>query len=71
MTNQRDHVPQESAHPGGKGPAAGIFAALSMTEIVQGARDGSLTPVELVTAALESIEQWAAGAQRGEPLVAR
>lgn len=58
MTRQRDQVPQESAHPGGKGPAAGIFAALSMTEIVQGGRDGSLTPVELVTAALESIEQW-------------
>jgi hypothetical protein len=56
MTNQRDQVPQESAHPGGKGPAAGIFAALSMTEIVQAIRDDSLTPVELVTAALESIE---------------
>jgi aspartyl-tRNA(Asn)/glutamyl-tRNA(Gln) amidotransferase subunit A len=58
MTNQRDQVPQESAQPGGKGPAAGIFAALSMTEIVQAVRNGALTPVELVTAALESIEQW-------------
>ncbi|MGH3418492.1 MAG: amidase [Streptosporangiaceae bacterium] len=58
MNNWRDRAPEASAHPGGKGPTAGIFATLGMTEIVHAVRDGSLTPVELVTAALESIEQW-------------
>lgn len=58
MSSQRDHGPQGPAQPGGQEPATGILNALSLTELVQAVRNHSLTPVELVTAALVSVEEW-------------
>ena len=57
MTNRREECRKSQRTPAAR-VRAPEFATLSLTEIVQGVRDRSLTPVELVTAALESIEQW-------------
>jgi aspartyl-tRNA(Asn)/glutamyl-tRNA(Gln) amidotransferase subunit A len=58
MTSARRPSPNRTPLPGGQPPAPQALPARSLTELVRAIRDGSLSPTDLVSAALASLHRW-------------
>lgn len=58
MTYSRGWSPDPAPLPDGQPAAPQALTELTLTEIVRAVRDGSLSPVDLVTEALTSLHRW-------------